>query len=36
MFRAFDEGINWANPDREALVDLAAGYGQIVARGTAK
>jgi hypothetical protein len=30
MFEAFDKGINWANPDRKALVELAASYGQIV------
>lgn len=30
MFRAFDKGLNWAEPDRQALVALAAGYGQTV------
>ena len=31
MFQAFDKGINWADPDRQALVALAATYGQTVA-----
>lgn len=30
MFDAFDKGINWANPDRSALIELAAQYGQTV------
>ena len=30
MFQAFDKGINWADPDRQALVSLAACYGQTV------
>ncbi len=30
MFRAFDQGVNWAAPDRAALIALAASYGQIV------
>ena len=30
MFQAFDKGINWADPDRQALVSLAASYGQTV------
>lgn len=30
MFRAFDRGVNWADPDRSALVALAAIYGQTV------
>ncbi|MFM8981170.1 MAG: cupin domain-containing protein [Planctomycetia bacterium] len=30
MFKAFDEGINWADPDRRALVALAASHGQTV------
>lgn len=30
MFQAFDKGINWADPDRRALVALAASYGQTV------
>jgi len=30
MFAAFDKGINWANPDRSALIGLAAAYGQTV------
>lgn len=30
MFRAFDQGINWADPDRQALTALAASYGQTV------
>ena len=30
MFEAFDKGINWANPDRKALIELAASYGQVV------
>ena len=30
MFEAFDKGINWADPDRSALVSLAASYGQTV------
>lgn len=30
MFQAFDKGINWANPDRRALIALAASYGQTV------
>ena len=30
MFEAFDKGINWANPDRRALIALAASYGQTV------
>jgi len=30
MFTAFDKGVNWANPDRQALMALAASYGQIV------
>lgn len=30
MFEAFDKGINWADPDRRALVALAASYGQTV------
>jgi len=30
MFQAFDKGINWADPDRQALVALAATYGQTV------
>ena len=30
MFEAFDKGINWADPDRQALMQLAASYGQIV------
>lgn len=28
MFEAFDKGINWADPDRSALIGLAAHYGQ--------
>jgi quercetin dioxygenase-like cupin family protein len=32
MFRAFSAGVNWSDPDREALIALAASYGQIVAR----
>jgi quercetin dioxygenase-like cupin family protein len=31
MFRAFDKGINWVDPDRSALVALAATYGQTIA-----
>jgi len=31
MFAAFDKGINWADPDRQALAALAASYGQTVA-----
>ena len=34
MFEAFDKGINWANPDRSALIELAASYGQTVAPPT--
>jgi len=30
MFEAFDKGINWADPDRRALMALAASYGQTV------
>jgi quercetin dioxygenase-like cupin family protein len=30
MFQAFNDGINWADPDRRALVALAASYGQTV------
>lgn len=30
MFEAFHKGINWADPDRRALVALAASYGQTV------
>jgi quercetin dioxygenase-like cupin family protein len=30
MFEAFDKGINWADPDRGALIALAASYGQTV------
>lgn len=30
MFEAFDQGINWADPNRLALMQLAASYGQIV------
>jgi quercetin dioxygenase-like cupin family protein len=30
MFAAFDQGVNWADPDRQALVALAASYGQTV------
>ncbi|MEN9805924.1 MAG: hypothetical protein RL756_432 [Pseudomonadota bacterium] len=30
MFQAFDKGVNWADPDRGALVALAASYGQTV------
>jgi quercetin dioxygenase-like cupin family protein len=30
MFEAFDKGINWTDPDRSALVSLAASYGQTV------
>lgn len=30
MFQAFAKGINWANPDRQALVAMAAVYGQTV------
>ena len=30
MFTAFDQGVNWENPDREALIALAASYGQVV------
>jgi len=30
MFEAFDKGINWADPDRSALIGLAATYGQTV------
>lgn len=33
MFRAFDKGINWADPDRSRLVALAAVYGQTVVPG---
>jgi quercetin dioxygenase-like cupin family protein len=32
MFAAFDKGVNWENPDREALIALAGSYGQVVAR----
>ncbi len=31
MFEAFARGVNWAHPDRDALVELAARYGQMVA-----
>ncbi len=34
MFRAFDKGINWSDPDRSALVALAATYGQTVVPGS--
>lgn len=30
MFQAFNQGINWADPDRKALMALAANYGQTV------
>jgi quercetin dioxygenase-like cupin family protein len=30
MFTAFNEGINWEDPDRESLIALAASYGQVV------
>jgi len=30
MFEAFDKGINWADSERQALMQLAASYGQIV------
>ncbi|HIG40342.1 MAG TPA: cupin domain-containing protein [Gammaproteobacteria bacterium] len=30
MFTAFNKGVNWENPDREALIALAASYGQVV------
>lgn len=30
MFQAFNQGINWADPDRKALMALAASYGQTV------
>ena len=30
MFEAFDRGINWADPDRQKLMALAASYGQTV------
>jgi quercetin dioxygenase-like cupin family protein len=30
MFEAFDQGINWSDPDRQALTALAASYGQTV------
>jgi quercetin dioxygenase-like cupin family protein len=30
MFEAFHKGINWVDPDRRALVELAASYGQTV------
>lgn len=30
IFQAFNDGINWADPDRWALVALAANYGQTV------
>jgi quercetin dioxygenase-like cupin family protein len=30
MFQAFGAGINWADPDRRALMSLAASYGQTV------
>jgi quercetin dioxygenase-like cupin family protein len=30
MFEAFDQGINWSDPDRQALIALAASYGQTV------
>lgn len=30
MFQAFDKGINWVSPDRQALMALAASYGQVV------
>jgi quercetin dioxygenase-like cupin family protein len=30
MFTAFNEGINWEDPDRESLIALAASYEQVV------
>ena len=30
MFTEFDKGINWANPDKNKLVKLAAQYNQTV------
>lgn len=30
MFEAFASGVNWADPDRHALIALAASYGQTV------
>ena len=30
MFTEFDKGINWANPDKNKLVELAAQYNQTV------
>lgn len=36
MFQAFSQGIHWENPDRQALIELAARYGQIVEPQAAK
>lgn len=30
MFTAFDKGVNWESPDRDALVKLAAEHDQVV------
>lgn len=34
MFQAFGKGINWVSPDRQALMTLAASYGQVVVQKT--
>ena len=34
MFQAFGQGINWVSPDRQALMTLAASYGQVVVQKT--
>ena len=30
MFADFDQGINWGNPDRNKLIELAAKHGQVI------
>jgi len=30
MFADYDKGVNWENPDRKQLIELAARHGQVI------